>query len=788
MIRNYFLIAIRNLWRNKLVTLINILGMAIGFGIFLSLASWVRFDKGFDRFHKDFDRICLLRVTLTMNGSEYTADRTGGIFASVLRETFPQIESSCRVSQPQEFELGIPQENGTDVPMKFYDEREVLAVDSGFLKFFTFPLVSGNIGQIFTERDHIVITESLAKKLFGGQPALNRQLKMGEGGYFTVVGVVEDPPVQSSVRFNALVGFHIMEELGYPVNGYDGTMFYNFFKMASEKYPGGLDEQITQIVKANSESDLQADYFLEPFRRFHLYGETRSIVGVVLNLIMSLIILFIACINFINLTTAFASGRIKEIAVRKSVGASKRQLILQFMGETYLLLLVAFYLGLFISEHLVPETSRVFGVNMDVVTGGLTSWIQVLAIFILTGMLAGLYPAIKIAGYRPAAYLAGKAPNHYHEGSRFRKLLIVVQFTFSVVFVLSAVFIIRQYNYLMDADLGFNRKDVIYIRTKGKAWDRFPLIKSELEQLPFVEKVSAGSEIPVMIQWGEIDWGEREGEHNRIARILSVDPDFLETFEVGMQEGTFFTPGRDSLNQQYVVVNRALVDLMGWKDPIGMPFTMWDRDLTVLGVTDNFNFFPFNLKALDNEALIYLYDDVQAFIFVRVQPGVAPDQVSSIEKVFQKHNPGYEFEYNFVSDYKYTALESAEGIKFVFRLFSVVAIFIAAMGLVGLSLYNSNRRTKEVGVRKAMGAHSGIIMRLLLSDFLKLVALSNLIAIPVAYLILKKALSFFSYSTDLKATVFLAVIVLSLLLSLVTVSFHAWMTARTNPADSLRYE
>ncbi len=640
----------------------------------------------------------LLRVRFTMNGSEYTSDRTGGIYARILDENFARVESSCRVSQPQEFELGIPQEpEGQDALMKYYDEREVLAVDSTFLKFFTFPLISGNLEHIFSSRDHMVITKGMSEKLFGNKEALNQQVKVGEGGYFTVAGVVEDPPETSSIRFSALVGFHIMEELGYPVNGYGGTMFYTFCKLTTPVGITEMDQAINQHVEENFDSDLESYLFMESFSRFHLHGESRGIIGVIVMVVMSLVILFIACINFINLTTAFASGRIKEIAIRKSAGASKRQLILQFMGETYLILLVALYLGLFIAEHLVPGISRVFNVGVPNDLGGFGYWLQLAGIFLFTGILAGLYPAVKIAGFDPMAFLAGKSPNNYRGGSRSRKVLVVVQFAFSVFFVLASIFIIRQYDYLKEADLGFNREEVIYIKTKGKVWDQYQLIKNDLATLPFVEAVTSGSEVPVKVNRGDIDWGEREGEHNKIARILWTDPDFLETFQIGLQEGEFYTRGRDSLNSRYVVVNRSLVDLMGWEDPVGMPFRIWDRDLTILGVTDNINFFPFNLEVFGNEALIYLYDDVQDFVFVRVLPGTTPDQVASIREIFQKYNPGYEFEHDFVSEFKYESLESADGNKLLFRLFSAVAIFIAAMGLIGLSLFNSSRRTKEVG-------------------------------------------------------------------------------------------
>ena len=789
MIRNYFLIAIRSLWRNKLVTLINLAGMAIGFGIFLTFWSWVRFDLSFDRFHEDIDQMYVLNVKLEMEESEYTSERTGGIFASVLKDNFPQVLSSCRISEALEFELGVRNEDKDEsTPMKYFNENEVLAVDSVFLNFFSFRLLEGDPNQAFSERDHILITRELAEKLFGDDSSLGQEIKLGEGDFYKVAGVLEDPPAESSFQFKALLGFHVLEQRGYPVDGYGGTMYYNNFKLARETDLKALNAAINDFVSENSDADLVAQYFMGPLTRMHLHGESRSILGLFINMIMSLVILSIACVNFINLTTAYSSERTKEIAIRKSLGAGKRQLVFQFMGETYLLLLVAFYLGLFIAEHLVPATSRVFNQTFQTEFTGIVFWGQMVILFLLTGLLAGLYPAIKIAGLKAPSFLTGKNGGKIVEKGRSRKVLIVVQFTFSIIFIIVSIFMIRQYTHLKEADLGFNREDVMYIRTTGKIWENYPQVKRELSEMHFVEGVTTASSVPVMISSGEINWGERDGDRNKIAVILRTDEDFLSTFEIDLREGRYFYEGHDSLNHGYVVVNQALIDLMGWEDPVGRSFYLWDQDFRILGVTENINFFPFNLEIFNDQALIYWYQPVRQFVFIRTREGITPEEISMIEEVFRTHNPGYEFSYEFVSDFEYEALESGDGIGFMFRLFSVVAVFIAAMGLLGLSLYNNSKRTKEVGIRKAMGAHSGIILKLLLSDFMRLVTLSNLIGMTASYFIVRRLLQIFSYRVEIKPSVFLLVFFLSLLFSLATVAFLAFRTARSNPVDSLRYE
>jgi putative ABC transport system permease protein len=789
MIRNYIVIALRSLWRNRTITLINLVGMSVGFGLFLIFWSWTRFDLGYDRFHEDIGRMYFLRVKLTLSGSEYDADRTGGIYASLLPEQFPQIYASCRVSSPLDFELGVPagegKENGS---VRYFHEDEILAVDTTFFDFFSFRLKEGNRNMVFSEKDRIVITESLARKLFGDSAAMGRTIRIGEGDYYRISGVVEDPPVNSSYRFRALLGIHIMEQLGYPVNGYGGNIYYTNFKVAEGSDIQALNKEINENVKEFYVSDMDARFHLDPMTKLHMYGESRSIIGVYISIILAVVILCIACINFINLTTASSFGRLKEITIRKSAGAGKRQLIFQFMTETYMLLLVALYLGFFLAEQLAPVLSRSFEVKIPIDLSGTGFWLQVSAIFLVTGLLAGLYPAVKIAGFRPHTFLQGMSPGGYRGGSRSRKLLIVMQFSFSVFFIIITIFTGRQFVYLRKADLGFNREDMMYVRTKGKVWDEYPEIKQELSGLHFVKGVASGSEVPVLVTNGDIEWGEREGDHNRLAHLLWTDAGFLSAFDIDLVDGTYYSEGHDSLNATYVVINRSMVDLLGWEEPVGHTFYLWGEDRRILGVTEDIHFFPFNVEALGNEALIYLYEGVREYIFIRLAHGISSDQVASIEAIFRQHNPGYEFEYDFVGNFAYEALENTDGIELIFLIFTCMAIMIAIMGLIGLSIFNNTRRTKEVGIRKAMGAHTGIIMRLLLSEFMKLVILSNLIALPLAYLVMRRILQFFSYSVDLKAQVFVLAFLLSLFVSLVTVAFHAYRIARSNPVISLRYE
>lgn len=787
MIRNYFIIAIRSLWRNKLITLINLLGMALGFGIFLTLMSMVRYEMQYDRFHEDIDNMHILHVRLSLDDSEYTSERTGGIFARVLSENFPSIYASCRISEPLEFELGVQKAHQGPDPVgeaeqAFFAEDEVLAVDSTFFHFFTFPLLKGDLNEVFKSRDHIVITASMAEKLFGDRDPMGQSISMGELGYFQVAGVAADPPEQSTYQFEALVGFHVLEQLGYPVDNEGGTMYYTNFKLEPGTDLEELNPAIQEYIEENLELEMDAVYFMDTLERVRLHGENLGMTGVLINLFMALIIMAIACINFINLSTAYASERHLEISIRKSAGASKRQLVMQFLGETYLLLLLAFYLGLFLAENLLPALSRAFGETRQADFSGPGFWALLFFLYLLTGLMAGLYPAMKIAGIKPNRRRSGKKSRNVS-----RKILIVVQFTFSILFTIVALFVIRQFSYLREADLGFNRDEVLYVRTTGEVWNSYPEIRDELLDLHFVQGVTTASDVPVMLNSGTIGWGERDNDNNAIAVVLETDAYFLETMEIDLLEGRYFSPGNDSLNAEYVVVNQSVVDLLEMDDPVGTDFWLYENQFTILGVTDNIDFFPFNMEIFQEKALIYRYQEIRDYIFIRTGP-ITPDQMAALEEIFKRHNPAYDFSADYVRDFNYDMMEDESGLNFMFKMFSFLAVFIAIMGIVGLSVYNNNRRKREVGIRKAMGAQEEGILSLLLSEYMRLVLISNVLGQVGAYFLVRRILQFFSYSVELSPWVFIMVFAGSLFLSFAVVALLAIRTVRSNPVDSLRYE
>jgi len=788
MLKINVLIALRSFWRNRLITLFNLLGMALGFGIFLALWSLARFDLEFDRFHEDIDQMYVLNVVLDMEGSEYRSERTGGVYGPLLPREFPQLESSCRVSEVLEFELGVlPQGDSLD-HWHYFTEDQVLAVDSSFLDFFSFPLLAGDLGSIFSEPHHLVLTRSLAQTLFGEEDPLDQELKLAGAGIFQVVGVVEDPPARSTYQFQALVGFHVLETRGYPLDGHGGTMYYNNFKLVQGAVVEALNPAIQEYIDANFDLDLDARFFLDQLTKVHLHGETRSIQGVYMNLIMAAIMLLIAIINFINLSTAYATRRLGEISIRKSLGAGKRQLMAQFLGETYLLLFLAMYLGFFLSESLLPRLSTSLDESISMDLHQPVFWIQVLGIYLLSGMLAGFYPAYKIAGFKALAFLSGKGDRGRRPRALSRKVLIVVQFTFSIAFIILSILMMKQVEYLQKADLGFNREEVLYTRTKGALWNEFPAVKEELRSLHYVEAVTTGSSVPVFVNNGEIGWGEREADHNEIAVVYSCDEDFLHTFEIDLLEGRFFPGGADSLNRDYVVLNQAIVDLLGWDEPVGRSFYLYEREFTVLGIIDNIDFFPFNMEVFNNKAMIIRYEAVRPFMFIRTTGALSRSELQGVQEILTRMSPGHAFELDYVSNYRYQVLEFSDDMRAMSWIFSVAAVLIALMGVIGLSVFSNQQRTKEIGIRKVMGARENWVLYLLLREFVGLVLMANALGILIAWLAVSKILQFFAYSIQVGPGIFILVMLASLILALGCVALLGIKTIRANPVDSLRYE
>lgn len=790
MIKNYLITALRSMWRNKTISIINIVGLSIGFSIFLTFWVVVGYEKSYDQFHLNKDRLARLRMVIYMNNGEYTSSRVGGAYAQTLRDIYPDVIDVCRVSTPLEMTIGTEVVSiDSTQQKKYFIEKNAIAVDSTFFNLFSFEVISKTGEQIIQGNESIILTESFAKKIFGEIDPLGKVVTINIETPYTVTAVVKDPPANSYIQFSCLVPFQYMGKIGYPIDGFEGTMFYTYALLNSHNSIENINRTITNDLHAvNKIKEFETRFFLEPMSRVRLHGEEMNIIGVYINTMIAILMLAIAAINFINLTTANATTRIKEVGVRKVVGASRWNLVFQFLGETLVVCIIAFYIGIIIAEQLLKMVSlKLNGSFLSINYSDPELWFQLCIILFTTVIISGLYPAFIVSRYKPAVVFQRRA-TALQSGSRLRKILVVVQFTASVFFIILTIFITKQFNFMKTADLGFKRENILVIPTRGEMWDNYNTIREELFKNPIIEGVASASEVPVNLQRGEIDWGEREGDHSKIARIIYCDYDFADNLEIKMVDGRFYSRDFSTDPEKAIVINQGIASIMGWDQPVGQNFYFQRNDYTVIGVTENIKFFPMQVEAIKSDALIFKFSPVNQLLFVKYHEEKDLQAKDFTQQVLEKYNPGYDFEYSNISEASFDALDNSDSIKSIFRLITVLGFFISSIGLFGLAIHSTNRRIKEVGIRKTFGANSYQVYQTMINEFLRLVLISNIIALPLSWLVLNWAFQFFTYRINFSAWVFVFAVAISFLVALLTIGFIAFKAALQNPVVSLRYE
>jgi putative ABC transport system permease protein len=789
MLKNYLITAFRSMWRNKTISIINIVGLSLGFSIFLTFWVLVRNELSFDKFHKKYESIARVRLQLKMNNGEYLAARVGGGYAKALKDHYPEVLDACRLSMPLEMTVGVDNSKGDSISQKkYFVERQALAVDTNFFNIFSFQVIAKNGSKIFHGPESIVLTETFAKKLFGSESPIGKSVNINIGTEYTVSAVVKDPPTNSSIQFNCLVPFSYMQGIGYNIDGFEGTIFQVYLLLNSLESIEIINRTITDYLHTFFKDEFETKMFLEPFNRVHLYGEELNYIGVYINTVIALLMLAIACINFINLTTAHSTTRIKEVGVRKVIGASRYKLIVQFLGETFVICIIAFYIGIIIAEQLVKKATALQGstaVSIDYTDPIL--WLQMGGILLLTVLISGLYPSFILSRYKPAAVFQHRG-SMLKSGGRLRKLLVVIQFAASVFFIVTTLFVSKQFKYMRIADLGFTRENIFFVPTRGGMWKNYNTIHEELLKNPLITGVSSASEIPVNVQRGEINWGKKEGEHSKIARIIYSDYDFAKDLEIKMVKGRFYSRDYSTDSTDAIVVNQGIVDMMGWKEPIGKSFYYNGKVYLVIGVTDNIKFTPFEIKAVGGNALIFRFSEVNSYIFIKYNNQNRSLAIDYAKKVLEKYNPGYDFEYFHLNDPKFEALQNTQTIGIIFWFITLLGFFISTIGLFGLAIHSTNRRVKEIGIRKSFGSSNYQVYNVIVNEFLRLVLIANLIGLPIAWLLINWVFQFFTYRIDLSVWVFAFAFVVSFIIALVTIGFIAYKAARQNPVESLRYE
>jgi len=783
MFSNYLKIAVRNLLRQKAHSVINIAGLAIGLACAMLIFLWVQDELSYDRFNENVDDLYRIVETQHYTGQQdVLVAVTPAALTSALKEEVPEIIKSTRLSFNS-----LTIRNGD----RLFTEGVALA-DPDFLEMFTVPFLEGDPRTALTNPHSLVLTEKAAKKYFGDKDPLGKTILVENEFDFVVTGVIRNMPHNSHLQFDLLAPFVFLKERGSSMDDWNTNWCYSYVMLQQNVRNEGIDSKINQVLHRHSETT--TELHLQPVERIHLYSGGKYIADIrrqgdieYVRIFsgIALLVLLIACVNFMNLSTARSERRAKEVGLRKVVGANRSQLIGQFLGEAMLMTLVAFGLALVLTQLLLPAFNDLSGKNLALSQLTLTTALGILGIALAAGIISGSYPAFVLSSYKPAETI--KRGSGSAESGLFRKILVTAQFSLSVIMIIGTIVVSAQIGYIRNKNLGLNKENLGYVWMSGNFRSKYAVAKRELLGEPGITDITATSQLPINVlsSTSGWDWDGKPADASVLMSFISVDEDYVKTFGMQMAEGRFFSSefGSDSLA---VVVNETAVNAMGMTSPVGKRLTGRGKDMTIIGVVKDFNFKPIRTKI---EPLVLLLNPARyyAMVFKTKSTGVSAT-IGEIEKVYKKFNPERPFHFSFL-DQDYDQLYRAEvRVGVISQWFAFLSIFIAALGLYGLASYMAERRTREIGIRKVLGATVPGLFVLLSREFLIMAGIANLIAWPVAYGVMKEWLQNYAYHTSLTIGAFLTATALAIAVIVVTTSYQAIRASRANPVDALRYE
>ncbi|QMU31214.1 ABC transporter permease [Adhaeribacter radiodurans] len=785
MLQNYLKIALRNLLRHKAFSFINILGLALGMTCSILIMLWVQDETSYNKFHKNGPQ--LYRIMANLNwGETQTGNNTPQPLGEALRKDIPEI---THVAQMTDWDLGVIfKANG-----KTNKETKGRFVGPELFQMFSFPLVEGDPKTALATPDAIVISQSLARKYFGNQAALGQIINLKDQSNVRVTGVMQDMPQNSSLRVDFVLPIEVFVKKNDWVKTWGNFSLTTFLQLRPDANFAKVDAQVRKYMPQNH-PEQKADFFLQPLSEMHLHAykagkpDGGRIVYVRLFTLVAVFILLIACINFMNLATARSAKRSKEVGIRKVIGAARSLLMGQFMGEALLTALLAMLLSLLLVILLLPTFNQVTGKFINLNYTHPAFLLSLGGITVLTGLIAGSYPALFLSSLEPVKVLKGNIKFGF-KSLLFRKGLVVFQFTLSLILMVGTAVIYRQINFIQNRNLGFDRENVISIGVEGGLDKNIKVFKTELLQTPGIKGVTTTSDLPMSIynSSADLQWpGKSDKKATSISGVF-VDYDYFTTMNIRLKDGRTFSRDFASDSSAYMI-NEAAADMMGMKNPIGQTVSFWNGKGKIIGVVQNFHTQSLHEPIKPLIMLPLPEPRGEGLVLIRTEPGKTKEALTNLEKVTRKYNPGYPFEYKFLDEVFEEQYKSEMTIGTLINCFAGLAIFISCLGLFGLALFTAEQRTKEIGVRKVLGASVVNIVALLSKDFLKLVVLANVLAWPLAWWAMSKWLQNFAFRADLGWWIFALAGVATLGIALLTVSFQAVRSAVANPVNSLRSE
>jgi len=780
LIWNTIKVALRKMRRQKSYSLINIIGLSLGMACCLLIMFWVRDELSFDRFHNGADRIFRINKQYPLGTEIQTNPSTPFPLAQAVKSAYAEIEEATVFFRRTAI---------VRYQDKTFTEQALCITDPTFFKVFPFAFRQGDADAALEHPGTMVITERTAARYFSGQDPIGKVLTLDATRAFTVMGVIEDIPANSLFQFDMFLPAAAMSD-PERLESWGSHYCSTYVRLQTHAKPKALETKFSGLIKDRLPEE-KIDLILQPLTKIHLYAADGNPAGMKYVYFFSLIAVFIlaiACINFINLSTARSEKRAKEVGLRKVVGANRAQIIRQFFGESTIFTLIALIAAFILIMSLQTAFNTLTGKSLNFSSLGWDMLGALAAVAVFTGILAGSYPALVLSSFQPAKVLLGMGGQR-PSGKNFRKILVILQFSLTTILIIGTGVIASQIRFIRTTNSGYDAENVFFLGMNDEVQKNFEVFKNELLQIPDILGVSRTSELPGEI-WSikrGIRWEGMNSSQGAAFGYLSIDHDFLEAMKMKLVHGENFRSESES-EATNVIVNEFAVQLMGMKDPIGKTFTP-DREIkwTIIGVVKDFHSLSYQY-AIEPVVIVLNPDNYQR-ILVRIRPeGDTKVTMSRIEAVWGKTAQGFPFEYRFLNER--FGLNYAEELRAgkLFKYFVILAIIISGLGLLGLAAFTAEQKTKEIGIRKILGASVSEVMILLVKEFMKWVLLANLIAWPAAFFIMNGWLRNFAYRTELGLPLFLGATILSFGIALLTVSAQAIKAARANPVISLRHE
>jgi len=790
MFKSYLLVALRNIKKHKGYSFIDIAGLAVGLTCCVLILLWVRYEFSFDRFNKNADNIYRVISEITNPNETSNNARTPNPIGPTLLEEYPEVVNFTRFQGVERWDFLIGEKRFDDINLAF--------ADPSFFEMFTFPFVKGDPKSAFSERNNLVITESIARRVFGDEDPMGKVIKIGTLD-FKVAGIIKDVPQTSHIMFDCIFPIVNMQYYWHAdFKSWTGSMrFYTYVQLRENSDGKELDKKISGLVKKHvPESGIRI--FLQPLADVHLYSDFKmdldnykqgNITYIYIFSSIAIFILLIACFGFMNLRIARFGGRTLEVGMRKVVGACRKNLVMQFYLESLLSSVIAIFLAFILARFFLPVFNELIQRDLSlnlIAPGNIQFILDIIVLAILTGIIAGSYPSFFLSSFQPVTILKGTI-GKLERRAFLRKIVVVFQFSMVIVLILGTTVVSRQLHYINNKDLGFDSKNVVFMPTAHRFSPDDQAKKSKFLENPNISSVSICSPPTSMLRAIEnVDWEGKPPAQKFLIYPVHVDYEYLNTLGMKMAKGRFFSPEYSTDTSNYIL-NETAVSMMGLKAPVGKRFSIGDQRGTIIGVLKDYHQTSLH-NPIQPVVLKLFYSSEAHTVFIKISPNNIPETLEFIKARYNEFVPGRIFHYDFLDDKINAFYKNEKNASTILSYFTAFTIFIACIGLLGLVSYMVEQRSKEICIRKISGASVSAIVWLISKDFVKWIMAATIITLPVAWYFTKEWLKSFPYRIDIEWWMFAFTAAVTLAIAIVTISYKSLKAAVANPVDSLRYE